>query len=489
MLFVFVLDVQAQKENNVWVGGTKSAIDFNSGAAVPFLRDSTLTVNRSNASICDKDGNLLFYTNGYRVYNKNYQLMQNGNGLEIGDYEDWGYGYNSLPDGIVIVPMPGDTNRYYIFHGDVNYVTFGPSPFVDVLLPTRIFCSVVDMSLAGGLGGIVSGQKNVVLFSDTLTSCGIKAVKHGNGRDYWLLMHELESNRYYRFLIDPYGIHGPYEQNIGPELNGYNALGFSTLHFNEETTTAAQLVTEATSIVLYDFDRCTGEFFNQRQFQVSDTLYYTLGAAFSPSGQYLYATGNFHLLWQFDATAFDVFASRKLVAQYNGLMNPFPTDFYQLRLAPDNKIYIHSYDFNFSLHVIHEPDSAGAACDFEANGLTINPPGWSWRGFPNIVKYWLPAVSGCDTLTSTKPLSIPTFTFSVYPNPFANEFQISATGVASEVNLEVTNVMGQRVHQAVLHPVNNRVHASVDLSASAAGVYVVRFAADGRQHQCKIVKQ
>lgn len=36
------------------------------------------------ASISDSAGNLLFYTNGEKVWNKNHEVMPNGEGLEIG---------------------------------------------------------------------------------------------------------------------------------------------------------------------------------------------------------------------------------------------------------------------------------------------------------------------------------------------------------------------------------------------------------------------
>ena len=77
----------------------------------------------------------------------------------------------------------------------------------------------------------------------------------------------------------------------------------------------------------------------------------------------------------------------------------------------------------------------------------------------------------------------------IYPNPFTSEIQISASGVANNAELEVLNVLGQRVHQAVVVPVNQFVYTSVDLSSEAAGVYIVRLVANGKQFQQKVVKQ
>jgi len=494
LTFVFVLilaciNAQAQKENNVWVGGDKCGLDFNSGTAVPFLRNETLDINTTDASICDANGNLLFYSNGFRVMNKNMQLMQNGDNLDIGDYFDWGYDELSVEDGAVIVPVPGDSDKYYLFHVDLNYTSFGT--FTNVLMPTHLFYSIVDMALDGGLGGIVSGQKDLILLSDTLTSSGFKVVKHANGRDYWLICHEFNSDNYYRFLIDPTGVHGPYGQHIGYVYTGHNAAGFCTLHFNEAAAAAAQLSYDSTSVQLYDFDRCTGEFSNLRNFKISDTLYYTAGAAFSPSGRYFYATGNLYYIWQFDVTAPDIFASRKLVAHYDGAMNPAETNFFQLRLAPDGKIYVHAYDYIYSMHVINHPDSSAEACGFVENAITVHPLGGSWQGFPNIVNYHLGPVTGsvCDSLTDTIHLPTPTFTFGVYPNPFVDELQLSVSGATTNALVDVYNVLGQKIYSNSLSPTDHFIHQTVDLSKCSSGVYFVVVDVNGQRYARKVIKK
>ena len=159
------------------MGGTLSGLDFNSGSAIPFLRNDSDNFWRTNASICDKNGNLLFYSNGFRVFNRNYQIMQNGNNLNIGDYVSMGYNLLSVTDGAAIIPIPDDSNKFYLFHTDLNYTSW--DTFVNVLMCTHLMYSVIDMNLDGGLGGIIAGQKDISILSDTLTSCGFKILKHG----------------------------------------------------------------------------------------------------------------------------------------------------------------------------------------------------------------------------------------------------------------------------------------------------------------------
>jgi hypothetical protein len=70
----------AQKEANNWYFGERAGISFNNGTPM-FLLNSSMNHNNGCATISDSDGNLLFYTNGMTVWNKNHQPMPNGTGL------------------------------------------------------------------------------------------------------------------------------------------------------------------------------------------------------------------------------------------------------------------------------------------------------------------------------------------------------------------------------------------------------------------------
>jgi hypothetical protein len=63
-----ILNASGQSETNIWYFGEKAGLDFNSGAPVPLL-NSSMGASEGCASICDKEGNLLFYTNGVAIWN------------------------------------------------------------------------------------------------------------------------------------------------------------------------------------------------------------------------------------------------------------------------------------------------------------------------------------------------------------------------------------------------------------------------------------
>jgi hypothetical protein len=76
-----------------------------------------------------------------------------------------------------------------------------------------LYYTRIDMNLDGGLGAVL--EKNQVAFSDTMNIGRITAVKHANGRDWWVFVHKAYSNRFYRFLLSPTGL----------ALNGYQDIG------------------------------------------------------------------------------------------------------------------------------------------------------------------------------------------------------------------------------------------------------------------------
>jgi hypothetical protein len=167
----------------------------------------------ANASISNKDGDLLFYSNGCDVKNANHEIMPNGSPLNPGESHE-----NSCPDGgyatvggIIALPMPNDDNKYYLFHQAFAY--YNESPFVRV---NRLYYSIVDMALNNGLGDVTI--KNQAILSN-IQHMGLQAVRHANNQDWWVFALKRYSNEYYRILLTEDGIAEVDSQAIG-ELMG-----------------------------------------------------------------------------------------------------------------------------------------------------------------------------------------------------------------------------------------------------------------------------
>lgn len=475
MLFFCLTISHAQKEDYLWLFGYSSDsttmefggsnIDFNTIPPDIHYQYREMNFGITNASICDADGQLLFYSNGISIANALGEIMENGDSINPGPYrEDWvDIGYN-LYQGILILPLPETPNIYYVFHEERTQVFDDPEHSTKVL---SLFYTIVDMSANDGLGKVV--EKNVPLVQDTLGYGTITATKHANGSDWWIIIPAFDSNQYYRILFSSNGI-----ESIDLEEEGnmvHAGLGQAT--FSPDGTKYASYILESIELgnflSIYDFDRCTGLLSNQQQFNIIDSAY-AGGVAISPNSRYLYVS-SFVYTYQYDLQAADIGASKTTVAVYDGHIAPyFPTTFFLAQLAPDGKIYINSNNGVNELHVIHEPDQAGDACNFEQHGVSI--PTYNAFSLPNFPNYRLgpaPDADSCGLVnTSAIPLEdIPIFT--IYPNPSTGLFNLSCSQHLSAVELIIFDQFGRIIFSKDFDTFLNET--TIDLSNYATGIY------------------
>jgi hypothetical protein len=458
---------RAQGLNNLWTlgyndpaglpwGGTN--IDFASGEPEIYYIEREMSFGRTAANITDGDGNLLFATNGYYISDTNGDTLQNGTGLNPSSYTA------QFPDGLhlsqadMILPKPDDPNIYFLFHGTYDHPPWGTAQY--------LYLSIIDMTLNNGLGGVVS--KNQVLIDDLLNIGKITAVRHANGRDWWVFCHKVNTNTYYRLLVTPEGVSGPETQDIG-EVRP-NDLG--QVCFSPDGSKFAYYWGDGSDLDIFDFDRCTGLFSNPVHIPIDDANSMG-GVAFSPSSQFLYVSSVLDV-YQYDVTVPDVEASMVHIAHWDSTYSPSPpfaTAFDIAQLAPDGKIYIATGNSTFKLHVINDPDQPGLACDMVQHGITL--PTYNMNSLPNHPNYFLGPVDGsvCDSLAlGVAPLS-PGEGQGVraYPNPSTGRFVLRYPANSGVGWLEVRDLAGRVVlHERI--PQWSTMH-QVELVGEAAGMY------------------
>ncbi|MBK7910815.1 MAG: hypothetical protein IPJ96_10695, partial [Bacteroidetes bacterium] len=199
LLVVCSLQAGAQFTDRYWAFGDSAVIDFRN-ITNPVAGESVLRSRGTCASICDSSGNLLFYCGdpfvphwisgstyklGY-VVNKNNQLMENGDTIVgTGWYQE-----------MIITPNPANNQQFYLFSSGITSTT-NPG----------FYYSIIDISYNGGLGKVI--QKNVQLQNFPVND-GLAAVKHGNGRDWWVVHRRWETatlfDEFYFYLVSPDGI-------------------------------------------------------------------------------------------------------------------------------------------------------------------------------------------------------------------------------------------------------------------------------------------
>lgn len=502
----FLLSAQV-KHDNTWLfgytaddtistgyGGT--LVSFNNGTPhstyfnIPFALDA-------NASISDQSGKLLFYTNGCKILGIDHKEIKNGMEINKGGYyydqgclgivgnqKTYPAGYPTH-QGIIILPWPGRASLYCMIHLHKP----GPGPYARSVRMTTI-----DMAQEGGLG-MVTEKNKTVMSGDTVVDM-MTAVRHGNGRDWWVVLPGYNNGKYHSFLLSPKGLEGPFVQKIGRPVDMWSAGGQAVFSPSGKKYAAAHYSGKNFSpnpvspsnhqiwVSMYDFDRCTGLLSKSLDTLLSGGGSAVGGVAFSPNSRYLYASCGYNL-YQFDMLAEDIIGSEVRVGIFDGAQVPLSTTFYQQMLAPDGKIYMTSSNGSKYLHVIHEPQKAGEACNFEQRGVEL----FGYHAFspPNFPYFRLfdAQDTPCDTLgitiappqedTLVKPLPC-VAEARLYPNPAISSTWLESPGCQA-LSVGVYDVLGRHVQDLALPA--DAVRVPIDVSGWAAGVYMLRLRSAG----------
>ncbi len=352
----------------------------------------------SYSIISDDEGNLQFYTNGCQILSHNHEQMENGDEISPGDNHDYycketGYGSYLEYLGLLSLPFPSRDSQYVLFHLRRN----------SDLISWDLLFSMVDMTQNNGLGKVV--QKNQFLVHDTLSKT-LTAIRHGNGRDWWVMVPKDTTEKYYFFLLDTAGIHGPfikqlefdwYEEHWRTRYCGFSPDGTKFVRLGE---------LDSAKFRLYDFDRCSGDLSNPITLTFPGDVSYAVWAAFSPNSRYLYITNDLFYLYQYDLQAPNIDSSRILVGEYDGYITDqgFSTQLFSMALAPDGKIYMTAPNGVRVLHVIHKPNEPGIACDFRQHDISL--PANILFYMPNLPHFRMYDAPGspCDTLGVNAPI-------------------------------------------------------------------------------------
>ena len=493
ILLLNQLECLGQFKNSIWCFGDSAGINFINPQS-PVVFKTSVNSRGSCVSISDDNDSLLFYAytraamagNTGLVYNRDHLLMANGNNIHG---EGW---YHEM----LIIPFPGDIQKFYLI---TNGVT-GSSAL-------GLKYSVIDLSFNNGLGEVV--QKNISLQTFPIAD-GITALKHGNGRDWWVIFRPADpinmqnwTNTFYTYLITPSGISNLMSQNIG-------TLFISNLHRLKSNKVGNKIVAfdAGGMIELYDFDRCTGLFSNAVNISpVSSAPFpFYWDAEFSPSGRYLYVSSNpdTSYIIQYDLSAPNITASKDTIwsttfPEYTGG---------HFKIAPDSNIYYATtyYDgfqfpypyadsvynmYNMNLGIIHEPDSAGSACNFQPWSFYLG--GFrTYGGLPNNPDYEMEASSGspCDSLTGITEFEKQSSIISVFYQP---TWQIAFVNLSNlrgrQFHMHIYDLSGKIIYEEKGKLNSSYFTRDVKMIGKSNGMYVIRFETEKEVLSAKFVTQ
>ena len=466
---VLFVHVYAQKRNNNVVlhdgfpDQTGTHISFASGSPVD-MGQMPLGYGECSAAISDTSGNFLFATAHGDLFDRFGGLMDQGD-LFMGLNGD-------ATQGCLIFPRPGSSNVH-----DVLFIRDTPysSPLVQASWVT------VDMSLNSGLGGVTSNTIFGQHFTEKLTG-----TPHGNGTDYWAVMHEWETNAFRAYVIGENGLDTvPVVSNAGsPHTSEYdvcpnlmNFQGEMKLSYNGDRLALcnANFVCDSDlsaiipSIVqLFHFNDLTGEV---TYWMNLPGHAYSYGLDFSQDGSKLYVSGAdpgnmAHYVDQYDLSGdtASILASRFRVyaTPYTVINHDRPN---AMAFAPDGRLYVSH--LGTSLDAIQYPDLPGIACGYTPAFFPLSHPHYFAAHWNQLKRYHDSEYKRDDVGLGAEPKKA---LFNAWPNPAAGNLQVTIPSRVASPRLVVTDALGRPVREFGTQTMRSGI---LDVSTLANGLYTL----------------
>ena len=345
----------AQKEASVWPVGSGKQINFQSGNFE--FTDFTGNPN-AKATICDKNGNLILYTDGRTIWNPNNEIVVNGEKLINTDAHQ-----SNLP---IFVPFPKREGWYILFYEE-DYFTVTGGKYDNAL-----YYAEINANANNGKGEVV---RQKIKIHDNFHS-GPTIAGYCNNSYYWLVNDRNDNtvidkhiDRIYCYKIDENGV------NQTPVINEYFDIGNSGGYRFSPNGDKFYFMFGGNyndSKVITDFNFRTGELYNYRGIDFD----YIWQKEFSPDSKLLYFFDKGNLI-QLDVSFLNsllIMNSADTILTL-GSNDDIPYPGQDLRLGPDGKIYFYYTDIHdgkTKLGRINQPNYKGNASDVELSFLTLD---------------------------------------------------------------------------------------------------------------------
>ncbi|XOV91442.1 MAG: PKD domain-containing protein [Bacteroidota bacterium] len=356
----------ASQVYNQWYFGEFAGIDFNEMPPLPLTDANMMFSPEGCATISDIGGQLLFYTDGVTVWNKEHNVMLGG--TSIG-------GENSAAQSAMIIPFADDATLYWIFtteevYGDFEY---------------QLKYSIVDLKGDTARGEVIT-KNNILIKESTerITATGFTA-------NSLVIAHEFGNNVFRGYQIIPEGISAAIYSVAGENDTYQDQL---TGRGYMKVSPAAGIIATASGSIggngveICDFDFATGVVTNGRMIDIGEPpANQAYGVEVSATGNRLYVStiGGGSKLMQFDLDSLgrptEISDIENSKFDYGGAGGTLGA----LQIGPDGIIY-GAIDNSPDLLTINTPDG-------DDNGAAVVAAGFnlagriSRLGLPNFVQF------------------------------------------------------------------------------------------------------
>ena len=354
-------------QDYTWIMGNNLRFQFFSPSDVRVSAYGLIPrMTESVSLVHDPETNeILFYTDGTTVWDRNQQVALNG--TELG-------GNFSTSQSVAIIQSYNNPNQYYIFSlenvGSVN---------------GNLFYSIVNEE-----NGIISVTTKKILITSELTEKMI-AIK-GNCDYHWLVVHERESNNFLSIKVSKKGIETPIISETGsfvtkspndPTIeSNYSGKIRASHNKNYITSTPTNGPLE-----LFNFDAVTGIISNSRVLQsrlFTPFLMSAYSSVFSLDNRFLFTiesqfSGHSEII-RYDLSLNDITEIRnsKLVVYRSNILRGIPLS--DLQIDPYGRILVSGLDL-YSVSLIEDPSNIMGLVMFRENVFPTSPIETRFLGF------------------------------------------------------------------------------------------------------------
>ena len=168
-------------------GGTN--IDFNFSPPEIYKVEREMAIATQNSSMCDPNGDLLYYSNGCFISNFQNNQILNGDSLNPGLIHNnlCSLGYETSQS-MISIPT-NKPNKYVMLHQAIG---IQEKPKL-IIATDKLYYTRIDMNANGGLGE--AKEKNIVLFSGfDLPGGELTAVKNDSATGWWIICPTSKKN-------------------------------------------------------------------------------------------------------------------------------------------------------------------------------------------------------------------------------------------------------------------------------------------------------
>jgi large repetitive protein len=344
---------------NIWYFGQNAGIDFNGLPDDPAVAiDGPLNTPEGTSVISDRNGQVIFSTDGQRIYDKTDTEIPIPVPPGLG-------GEPGATQSALIMPVAGDETLFYIF---TTQEVYGSGTY-------EVRYSLFDLKLNNGLGGLQ--EINQLLFR--------RSTERLTGNANWLIAHEYGNNSFRAYQVGPNGIGSPVISAIGSDHStsiDENGQGYMELGAQNRLAVALSNPGTSNAVEIFDFVDSSGVVTNFRRAELTNTTGQVYGIEVSPSGNKLFATVRDAVNSEIHELAFDTLGMPYFVQSVS-----HAGELGAMQRGPDGQVYV-AINGSTSLGTfqINEDTTANSTIDILAQPFNLVTGTTSQLGLPNFIQ-------------------------------------------------------------------------------------------------------